>query len=92
MRQLFKLFYMLSRFLISFFCHSNSASLVSGEEGKDEKMDTSSPAEEKKGAYMSKHTQTGTHLAMKVNFILYFLKMPIKTFDSDRDILNRFIR
>lgn len=38
---------------------------VSAEEGKDEKMDTSSPTEEKRGAHISPHVHT--HFAMKVN-------------------------
>lgn len=36
------------------FCYSNSASLAAAEEGKDEKMDTSSAPEEKKGAHFVK--------------------------------------
>ncbi len=49
--------HVVSRFLISFFCH-NGASFVSAEEGKDEKMDISSSTEEKKGAQMSTVTHT----------------------------------
>lgn len=58
MRQVFKLFSILSCFLISLFSHSNTAFLVSAEEEKDEKMDTSSPKEEKKGACQQTHIHT----------------------------------